>query len=278
MNVFSLGTKTLKLCKLGVDDATIRQEYAEFFLDAYNAAYERVMREKWQVWTTEAVALDANKCFTVSSLSKRFEKIREVLQHPDFDSATNFSKPISYEFCEKDGDGTIVVPGSEASSTVYVEYQYVPERLAVSYHISGANTLKVIPVSEAISASEATALVGKIIHVIDVSLGTTRDYTIASATSGAAGACTITVIETISTAVASADEIYIGEAWEPQFPEYHHDVLCYWAVHEYYMSKGANYGGYAIGYWDQQKFVPAFNRIRRDYGAPTELKGFYSPL
>lgn len=126
MNVYELGTKTLTLCKLEMSD---REENAAKFLSSFNYAYERVMREKWRPWTTEAVTLDADKCFTVSSLSKRCVSVKKITNLPDFSEDAGYGYAAQYNFFEKDGDGTLFVYGAGANATVYVQYQYVPARL-----------------------------------------------------------------------------------------------------------------------------------------------------
>lgn len=82
--------------------------------------------------------------------------------------------------------------------------------------ITGTATSKTIPVAEAISDGEATALVGRKIALYDASASTEATkyperFTVASAASGAAGAATVTVTENISTTLADGDILYANE-------------------------------------------------------------------
>lgn len=74
--------------------------------------------------------------------------------------------------------------------------------LSVKTEASSGTTLAV---KEAISAAEATALAGRKIHV------GSKQYTIASATSGAANAATLTLEETIAETIAANTVVYPGE-------------------------------------------------------------------
>ena len=74
--------------------------------------------------------------------------------------------------------------------------------LSVKTEASSGTTLAV---KEAISAAEATALAGRKIHV------GSKQYTIASAASGAANAATLTLEETIAETIAANTVIYPGE-------------------------------------------------------------------
>lgn len=126
MNVYDLDTLTLQQCRL---EETDRAEYSARFLVAYNFAYGRIMREKWKPWTTEAVVLDANRCFLISALTNTCVTIQNVSDYADFSSGANYGKGTRYTFYEKDGAGTIVVPEVDGGETVYVTYQYTPSRL-----------------------------------------------------------------------------------------------------------------------------------------------------
>lgn len=74
--------------------------------------------------------------------------------------------------------------------------------LSVKTEASSGTTLAV---KEAISAAEATALAGRKIHV------GSKQYTIASAASGAANAATLTLEETIAETIAADTVVYPGE-------------------------------------------------------------------
>jgi len=74
----------------------------------------------------------------------------------------------------------------------------------------GAYATKVITVDEAISAAEATALVGRMIILKNAS--TTEVAEIASAAAGAAGEATITLKDTPTMTPADGNSVYPGEA------------------------------------------------------------------
>ena len=78
----------------------------------------------------------------------------------------------------------------------------VAANLSVKTEASSGTTLAV---KEAISAAEATALAGRKIHV------GSKQYTIASAASGAANAATLTLEETIAETIAANTVVYPGE-------------------------------------------------------------------
>jgi hypothetical protein len=275
MNVYELVTETLAQCGIVDPDASDRSEKKPLFLTSYNEALKKICREKLHPWTSEAITLDASKCFDTKTLSKRLVEIQKVSKYQDYSTSASGAASPPFAWDLYDGNGKIVVPAADASGTMFIEYEYMPEPLKVTYHISGANTLKVIPIDEAISAAEATALVGKTLGVIDVSTGLSYEYTIASAAAGAAGAATITVNETIAEAVADGDEIYIGENWEPSMNEDWHMLLTYWATYKYLSTRGVNYAGLASFHKDA--FYEEYGYIDGSIGEPQEITGAYSP-
>ena len=277
MNVYELTTQTLTNCKFSdTTDATTRSDNEAACIRSFNTAYRRICREKLHLWYTEEVTLDTAKCFAMSSLSKKAIKILKISQYQDYSEDAGEIESPAYPWDKYDGAGTIVVPAAEASGTVFVEYEYMPTMLGITYHIKGANTVKVIPVDEAISAAEATALVGQILHVIDVSTGLYYDYTVASAAEGVAGAATITTSESISVAVADGDEIFIGDNWEPVIEEEWHMVLTYWAASQYYLSlKSVNYAT-KVAQW-KSIYDETFAGVDGGTGEDEELTGAYSP-
>jgi hypothetical protein len=277
MNVYELTTQTLTNCKFSdTTDATTRSDNEKAFITSFNTAYRRICREKLHLWYTEEVTLDAAKCFVMSSLSKKAIKILKISQYQDYSEDAGYIESPPYPWDKYDGAGTIVVPAATASTAVFVEYEYMPTMLGITYNISGANTAKVIPVDEAISAAEATALAGQTLHVIDVSTGLYYDYTIVSSASGVAGACTITVDETISVAVADGDEIFIGDNWEPAIDEEWHMILTYWAASQYYLSlKSVNYATKAAQW--KSIYDEALAGVDGGTGEDEALTGAYSP-
>lgn len=275
MNFYELVTETLALCGMTDADATDRSEYSPLFKTAFNEAYRKIVREKLHLWTTEEVTLDALKCFTLSGLSETATKITKISTYRDYSTDGSGLNQYSLVFDKYDGAGTIVVPGAEASGTVFVEYEYMPDMLGATYNIKAANTVKVIPIDEALTSAQATALAGQTMFVIDVSTGLYTAFTIASAAAGAAGAATITTSETISTAVADGDQIFIGDNWTPVFDDDFHIVLTYWAAHKYYLSRGANYASQAQMY--KQMYSDEAAYINDDIGQPVEIVNAYSP-
>jgi hypothetical protein len=257
-------------------DATDRSEQQARITPRLNEAYRRICREKIQLWFTESVTLDANKCFSVSSLSKTFVKIEKITLYQDYSEDAAYAEMTGLPWAQYDDSGTIVVPAASASGTVYVKYQYKPVDLGITYNIRAANTTVSIPVDEAISAAQALALVGKKLYLIDVSLGTYAEYTIASATAGAAGAAAIVVTAAPSTATADGDTIHIGDNWTPVINEDWHNVLILYAIYRYYKSQGPNYIGAAND--AKNDYDEAFSYITDDEGEEQELTGAYSPI
>jgi len=276
MNVHELTTQTIQQCGLDTTDVTVRSDYESLFIRFFNVAYKEICRKKIHPWYTEEVTLDANKCFVTSVLAKKLVKILKISTYQDFSEDAGGAESEALSWYKYDGSGTIVVPAAEASGTVFVEYEYMPDMLGITYNISGANTVKVIPVSEAISSAEATALVGETLHIIDVSTGLAYAYTVASAAAGAAGAATITTSESISVAVAALDEIFIGDQWEPEIDEDWHMALTYWAASQYYLSReGVNYVNMAASW--KNMYDNALSNITDSTGEDEALTGAYSP-
>ena len=287
MNLYELDTETIDKIRGDRDDIDNRREESPYFLTAYNYAYERVIRERIQPWTTEAVTLDANKRFGISDLANDCNEIMHISLYQDFSSNASYAKSDRYLKYEYDGAGEIVVPQATASSAMYVAYKYMPVRLTHKeqlFTISGAETTKTIPIDEAITASMADALVGSEISVYDISTGLYQTLTIASVALGAAGAATITVSETISPSVADGDIIYAMSTTEyrvesayntPQFDQAYHDVLTMWAAHRYFLRRGANYADYAA-FWENE-FDKHFGKIKRDYGGRQDFVNLYDP-
>ena len=287
MNLYQLDTETLDKIRQDRSDIEIRREESPYFLTAYNSAYERIIREKIKLWTTEAVTLDADKRFNVSDLTNDCNEIIKITKYQDFSDSAGNARTSEFDFYDYDGVGEIVVPAADDSGTMYVAYRYMPVRLTHKeslFNISGAQTTKTIPIDEAITADMVDALVGSEISVYDASAGTYQTLTIASVAVGAAGAATITVSEDITGTLADGDIIYtmytteyrVASAYNtPQFDQAYHEALCNWAAHRYFLRRGANYGDYAL-MW-KQEFEMAFARIRHDYGAVQEFRNLYSP-
>ena len=275
MNLYELVTTVLKQCRLDPTDATDRSDNQNsVIVPALNEAYRRMCREKAHPWTTEAITLDANKCFDTRTLTNKLVRIIEISQYQDYSSAAGGARSSPYAWDKYDGSGTIVIPTATASGTVYIKYEYMPAKLDITYNISDANTVRTIPVNEAITAAQATALIDQTLYVIDVSSGLYTEYTIESALAGVAGAATITVNETIDTATEDGDEIYIGANWEPVVNEDWHTILTYWATAQYYLARGANYTGMAnmwLGIFDRE-----FANITDSIGEEEVVTGAYS--
>jgi hypothetical protein len=276
MNLYDLTSKTLRQCRFDPTDATDRAENQSWITETLNEAYRRICGEKLNPWHTEAVTLDANKCFNILALTKQCVNILKISLYQDYSVAASGAESPELTWDKYDGSGTVVIPTATASGTVYVEYEYMPATLGVTYGISGANTLKVIPVAKAITSAEAAALVGQKLYVVDVSAGVKYEYTIESVSPAIAGAATITVEETISEAVAAGDEIYIGDEWEPVIGASWHHILTYWATAQYYLSIGPNYSGQAnmwLGMFDRE-----FGYITDSIGEEQVITGAYSQL
>lgn len=284
MNLYELDTKTLMFCKLDSTDSEVRSDKASSFLESYNTAYEKVMREKVCPWCTEPVVLGSDKTFLTSTLSKTCVLINDISSNADFSSGVGYGRAARYQFYEVDGQGTIVVPMAETGDTVYVAYRYMPSRLTHKeklFTISGAQTSKTIPIHEAITEGMVDKLVGSQISVYDVSAGTYQTLKIASVTIGAAGAATVTVEETISPSVASGDVIYtnanteyrtVSEYSTPQFDSFLHNVLCYYAAYEYFLTNDKH--DRAISYLNL--FNEALGKIQQSKGAKKTFKNLYS--
>ncbi len=275
MNLYDLTTHSLEKCRFDQPDASDRSGNQNKITGWLNEAYHRMCREKLHPWYWEAVTLDANKCFSVSSLSKDFVLLLKVSQYQDYTESAAYGDSPAYDWYKYDNSGTMIVPNATASSTMYVKYEYMPADLGVTYHISGANTTVSIPVDEAISAAEALALVGLSLYLIDVSLGTYKEYTIASATAGVAGAAAIVVTGAPAVATVDGDEIYIGDNWTPVIDSEWHFVLTYWAAAQYFLSQGPNYVGSAnewIGMFDRE-----LGYVTNNEGEAQGIVGAYSP-
>ncbi len=286
MNLYALDTATLDQCKLDATDQEVRQENSVLFLEGYNFAYERIIREKILPWTTEAVTLDANKAFNVSTLTNTLAKIRHITRYADFSEDAGYVKSNRYIFYDKDGEGSIVVPYAEASGEMFVSYEYMPVRLShteLLFNISGGQTDKTIPIDEAITASMVSDLVGSKISVFDASLGTYQTLTIVSVVIGAAGAATITVTETITGTLVEGDIIYTTESTKyrvtsafntPQMSEQYHLLLTDYAKYWFFSARGTNYSIFALelkATWEDK-----FARIVKNTGARQELLNAYS--
>jgi len=276
MNLYELTTEVLAQMGIIDPDADDRTEYSSLIKTSLNEGYRKICREKAHLWTSEAVTLDANKCFNISSLSEKLTKVLKISLYQDYSSAAGGAESQGLYWDKYDGNGTIYVPNATASGTVYLEYEYMPKYLETTYNVSGANTSKTIPVDEAITSAQATALAGQSLFLIDVSAGTYAEYTIDSVTAGAAGAATITVNETISTATADGDEIYIGDNWTPKFNEDWHIILTYWATSKLYTTRGVNYAGLA-SFWNN-KFYEEYAYITDSLGEPENIKNAYAPF
>ncbi len=276
MNIYELITEVLAQIRINEPDASDRSEYATRIKTALNEGYRKICREKWHPWKCEAITLDANKCFDFDNLIEKFVGILKISLYEDFSSSASGNEAAAIPWALTDNEGGIYVPNATENGTVYVKYEFMPKPLETTYKVKGANTAKVIPVSEAISADEAAALVGKKLYLIDVSEGTYTEYTIASAAAGAAGAATITVNETISTATAALDEIYIGDNWVPIFHEDYHMILTYWAAHKLYMSKGPNY--ISVAEYFKTKFDEEAGYITPNVGESQSIQNAYYPL
>lgn len=276
MNFYQLYTAVLAQLGITDPDADDREEYLQLVKPELNEAYRKIARERAHLWTTEAVTLDANKCFSTSNLTEKITKILKISVYQDFSSDISGSQAASLYWYKQDGSGSIYVPAATASSTVYVKYEYMPANLEETYNVSGASTDKTIPVDEAITAAEATALAGQTLYLIDLSVGTYAAYTIDSVASGAAGAATITVVEALSAATADGDEIYIGDNWTPVFNSDYHIVLTYWATSKLYSTRGVNYVSIAE-YW-KNRFIEEYGYITDSLGEPEFVTNAYRPL
>lgn len=276
MNLYQLMTASLNKAGITDPDASDRSEYSNVLKDSLNEAYRKICREKLHPWKTEAITLDSNKCFDFDNLSEKFVGILKISLYEDFSSSASGNESAALPWALTDNEGGIYIPNATAGGTVYVKYEYMPKPLEATYMVSGANTSKTIPVSEAISADEATALVGKKLYLIDVSEGTYTEYTITSAAAGAAGAATITVSETIGTATAALDEIYIGDNWTPKFNEDYHVVLTYWGAAGIYDTMGINYIPYVRE--RKQQFIEESGYITPNVGESQSIQNAYYPL
>lgn len=275
MNVYELVKETLAQCGIVEPDASDYAEKKPLFLTSFYEGYRKICREKLHPWTTEEVTLDANRCFDTKTLKKRLVQILDITQYRDYSAEAGGAKSQSYTWDLYDGNGVICIPAAPANSKAFIEYEYMPEPLKVTYNVKGANTGSEIPINEPISDDEAAALVGKEINVFDVSSALYYTYTVSSATAGAAGAASITVNETIVTATADGDEIYIGENWEPAINADWHMLLTYWSTYKYLTTRGANYAGLAA-YW-KNMFYEEYAYITPDIGQPQTITGAYSP-
>lgn len=276
MDLYDMTSRVLRQCRLDPTDADDRAEHQGWITETLNEAYRRICREKTPLEYTEAVTLDANKCFNISALSKTLNKIVKISAYQDYTEAASYDASAAMPWKKFDGAGTIIVPGATASSIVYVKYEYMPEDLKVTYNVSGANTDATIPITEALTAAQAAALADMTLHVIDVSAGTHTEYTVDSAAAGEAGATTITVAETIGTELAAGDTIYIGDEFTPAINESWHFIMTYWATAQYYLSKGAKYAGIAnmwVGMFDRE-----LGNISNDTGEAQVITGAYHPL
>lgn len=275
MNVYELVKETLAQCGIVEPAPSDYVEKKPLFMTSFYEGYRKLCREKLHPWTTEEITLDAYKCFDTKTLTKRLVQILDVTQYRDYSTGTGGAKSQSYAWDLYDGNGMIVIPVAAANGKVFIEYEYMPEPLKVTYTVKGANTGAVIPVDEAITDSEATALVGKEINVFDISTALYYTYTVASATAGAAGSATITIDGSVVTPTADGDEIYIGEGWEPAINEDWHMLLTYWATYKYMTTRGANYAGLAA-YW-KNMFFEEYAYVTQDIGQPQTITGAYSP-
>jgi hypothetical protein len=276
MNLYDLVSQTLTQGRLNTTNAVKRSKYQNsLIVPALNDAYKKMCREKLHPWYWEAVTLDANKCFVTSALSKTFVKVNKITTYQDFTEDAGYAEQTRLPWGKYDDTGTIIVPSAEASGTVYVKYEYMPTMLGISYNISGANTTVSIPVDEAISAAEALALVGLSLYLLDVSLGTYKEYTIVSATAGAAGAAAIVVTGAPAVATVDGDEIYIGDEWEPIIEDDYHGAMTYWATSEFFRSLGPNYGDWANDW--ANKFYTELGYVTNDMGEAQGIVGAYSP-
>jgi hypothetical protein len=257
-------------------DAADRSDNQTKITGWLNDAYRRICREKVELWHIESVTLDANKCFAVSALSETFVTLLKVTTYQDFTEDAGYLEQTGLPWGKYDDTGTIIVPSAEASGTVYVKYEYKPAKLGISYNIRGANTTVSIPVDEAISAAEALALVGETLYLIDVSLGTYKEYTIASATAGAAGAAAIVVTAAPAVATVAGDTIHIGDAWEPVIDEDWQNAMTIYAAGKYYKSQGPNYAGQGDNLLND--FELELSRMTDSIGEEETITGAYSPF
>lgn len=152
----------LRLMGMVPTDALRSQYYIPFLFGVNNAQVDiytnRLQLSKWSA----AVTLTAGKTFdtTASPLTTASEYCAEILKvalYPDYSSGSSWVLSNSLLFDQVDAD-TFVVPGAEASGTVYVLYKPLPVDLVIPN--PPADTGSTSPVSILVPHQRALTLKG----------------------------------------------------------------------------------------------------------------------
>ena len=127
MDVYALDAITLRNCRKEVDDAARTANAPNFLLD-YNDAYEEIIKEKYRLTYSEAIALDSARKFDISSLANTLVEILKISEYADFSSGAGYVEANAHSWDKFDHD-TIVVPTALENTSVYVKYRYMPALL-----------------------------------------------------------------------------------------------------------------------------------------------------
>lgn len=104
-------------CSINIDEQdNLTTETIAKLKTGLNYAYQKIAREKFMLDTKEEVVLDANKEFSLSSLTKEFLQIIGV-----FDENCLLNSILS--------NGKIKVPSKQEGDSVTVVYYYLPDKL-----------------------------------------------------------------------------------------------------------------------------------------------------
>lgn len=98
------------------DDLTIVTKYVA----GINYAYQKICRERFRLYTSDTVTLDANQSFDISMLMNPCIEIVAV------ETAPNYEIPWKRRF-----GNSVYVPGMSENDSVIVSYAYVPPRLTL---------------------------------------------------------------------------------------------------------------------------------------------------
>lgn len=158
LNTYQLDSVTIPLY-LGTNDAVAdadRTSYSPTTLIGYNNAYPDMCLKMGLAKAWQAITLSATKTYTLSGLTYKLAKILCVAQYQDGSSSANYGEAKRYNYYNPDNI-TLIVPDADASSTVYIYYQYIPALLVLPTPTSqtGATSPSLLPDQYLIALSYA---------------------------------------------------------------------------------------------------------------------------
>jgi hypothetical protein len=134
MNAHAMLLRGASLMGMSTSDTDLLTEMNTPFLVGINAAYVDIVRLRdIRVW--QAVTLDANRQFLLSTLTDSPDNILDIAQYQHYTAAANWGEAERYDWEFVNGT-TVIVPEATESTAIYVQYKPVPDPLVNPYPVA----------------------------------------------------------------------------------------------------------------------------------------------